>query len=167
MSNMPKTILTCHLSFFTQLLCISLLLIAIIERTVPQVSACTSAYHAPSHIMLKSYDWHDGSGDLYFNPKGLNRKAFPHEKSPLSRVHSWQSTFASVTFNQYGRSFPNGGLNEAGLAIEVLWLEQSAAAVSDHRPYLNELEWVQFALDTQSSVADLIKISPNHPKSTC
>jgi penicillin V acylase-like amidase (Ntn superfamily) len=30
-----------------------------------------------------------------------------------------------VTFNQYGRNFPSGGMNEAGLVIELMWLEGS------------------------------------------
>ena len=137
---------------------------------ISRASACTSAYHPPSHIMLKSYDWHDGEGDLYFNPKGINRQAFPHEQSSTRQPHSWRSQLASLSFNQYGRGFPNGGINEAGLAIEVLWLEQSQASPADDRPYLNELEWVQLALDTQRSVSGLIqlmsevRISPIHGK---
>ena len=152
------------------LVSISLILGFTTWTTIGSVSACTSVYHAPSLIMLKSYDWHDGDGDLYFNPKGMIRSAFPHESSTQHSTYSWQSKFSSLTFNQYGRGFPNGGINEKGLVIEVLWLEQSKAVPIDKRPYLNELEWVQFALDTQSSVAELIqasqrlRISPIHGK---
>ena len=151
-------------------LCFACLLTNLSTGYISRVSACTSAYHAPSHIMLKSYDWHDGEGDLYFNPKGINRQAFPHEQSSTCQPHSWRSQLASLSFNQYGRGFPNGGINEAGLAIEVLWLEQSQASPTDDRPYLNELEWVQLALDTQRSVSGLIqlmskvRISPIHGK---
>ena len=156
---MHKDIRHTHLSLLIGMMCAHLVLYYIILQHIPLVSACTSAYYAPSQIMLKSYDWHDGEGDLYFNPKGINRTAFPHEKSSQQRLHSWRSKLSNITFNQYGRGFPNGGINESGLAIEVLWLEQSEAPPSDQRPYLNELEWVQFVLDTQSSVADLIHIS--------
>ena len=125
--------------------------------------------------MLKSYDWHDGSGDLYVNPRGVTRHAFPHERlksrkgqDEPSVAHHWRSRYASVTFNQYGRGFPNGGMNERGLAMEVLWLKETQHPKADQRPYVNELEWVQHALDTCSTVeevAELIKsirVSPIH-----
>jgi choloylglycine hydrolase len=136
-----------------------------------KAEACTAAYHAPSSFMLKSYDWHDGAGDLYFNPRGIARTVFHHEaKDPdvQSTPYAWESRFASVSFNQYGRGFPNGGVNESGLAIEVLWLNETQAPAVDQRPYLNELEWVQYVLDTHTTVPDVIRsaarlrISPIH-----
>jgi len=148
-----------------------LALIAMNSLLTDQVSACTAAYHVPSNFMFKSYDWHDGDGDLYFNPREVTRSAFPHEsRDPTTQgiPHSWRSRLASVSFNQYGRGFPNGGMNEAGLAIEVLWLNETQAPDQDARPYLNELEWVQYVLDRHKTVADVIKaasqvrISPIH-----
>jgi len=137
--------------------------------------ACTAAHHAPSKIMLKSYDWRDGEGDLYFNPRGLLRSALPHEgwkraahTTARSTPHQWRSRFANLTFNQYGHGFPNGGLNEAGLAVEVLWLEESRAPAADARPYVNELEWIQLMLDTCESVDEVltqsaaVRVSPLH-----
>ena len=135
--------------------------------------ACTATYIEKSRIMLKSYDWHDGAGVLYFNPKGIRRHAFPHEslqgkQSIRSSAHSWNTLFASVSFNQYGRGFPNGGINERGLAIEVLWLNETEYVERDRRPYLNELEWVQYVLDTCESVKQIealvtkVRISPIH-----
>ena len=33
---------------------------------------------------------------------------------------SWVSKYGSVTFNQYGRELPTGGMNEAGLVVETI-----------------------------------------------
>ena len=137
------------------------------------VLACTATHNKKNGIMLKSYDWHDGAGVLYFNPKGIKRYTFPHEslrgkQSGQSLAHSWYSRFASVSFNQYGRGFPNGGINERGLAIEVLWLNETEYVEQDQRPYLNELEWVQYVLDTCETVEQIealltkVRISPIH-----
>ena len=35
----------------------------------------------------------------------------------------WTSKFGSVTFNQYGKDNPMGGVNERGLVIEVMELQ--------------------------------------------
>lgn len=159
---MSKLSISSSLAVFTLLITIS---------TYPVALACTAAYHAPSHMMLKSYDWDDGSGDLYFNPRGLKREALPHEAArglTESVPHQWRARFASVSFNQYGRGFPNGGVNEVGLAVEVLWLNESRPSPPDQRPYLNELEWIQYLLDTTSTVKGALKathqlrISPLH-----
>ena len=137
------------------------------------VLACTATHNEKTGIMLKSYDWHDGAGVLYFNPKGIKRHTFPHEslrgkQSGRSLAHAWYSRFASVSFNQYGRGFPNGGMNERGLAIEVLWLNETEYTERDQRPYVNELEWVQYVLDTCENVEQVeallskVRISPIH-----
>ena len=38
---------------------------------------------------------------------------------------SWTSKFGNVTFNQYGKEFPTGGMNENGLVIELMWLNEA------------------------------------------
>ena len=154
-------------------LCVVFLSMMMVITRASHVRACTAAYHAPSHFMLKSYDWHDGAGDLYLNPRGVSRVAFGHEASladvkTQSTPHRWSARYASLSFNQYGRGYPNGGINESGLALEVLWLNEAQASKIDQRPYLNELEWVQYVLDTQSTVSDVlevaeqVRISPIH-----
>ena len=62
----------------------------------------------------KNYDWNVEDGLLMVNKRGL-------QKSAAVRQHaaSWTSKFGSVTFNQYGREWPSGGMNEAGLVVEV------------------------------------------------
>ena len=113
----------------------------------------------------------DGVGVLYYNPAGIRRSSFSHETLEEGLVdpsYSWSSRFSSVSFNQYGRGFPNGGMNERGLAIEVLWLNETEYTAKDERPYLNELEWVQYILDTCETVKDVktrlseVRISPIH-----
>jgi choloylglycine hydrolase len=49
-----------------------------------------------------------------------------------------------------------GGMNEAGLVVEVMWLEGIEYPSPDARPELSELQWVQYQLDTASSVKDVI-----------
>lgn len=49
-----------------------------------------------------------------------------------------------------------GGMNEAGLVVEVMWLEEIQFPSPDTRPALDELQWVQYQLDTASSVKEVI-----------
>jgi len=108
----------------------------------------------------KSYDWHHEEALLITNKSGVVKKGFSPvfwEKGP-----QWISKFGSITFNQYGREFPNGGMNEAGLIVEVLWLNSSEYEAFDSRPVLNQLTWVQYQLDNFASVTEVIKSLPKH-----
>jgi len=117
--------------------------------------ACTAfASSRGEPTVAKSYDWHEGAGMVIVNKRGVDKRALVlgAKDKPLS----WRSKLGSVTFNQYGREFPSGGFNEAGLVVEALWLSDSAYPADD-RPAVNELQWVQHALDSYPTVLALLE----------
>lgn len=67
---------------------------------------------------------------------------------------TWTSRYGSITFNQVGREFPYGGINEAGLVVEMLGLPGTEYPQLDGRPAVSELQWIQFALDNYQSVGE-------------
>src|SRR5436305_4960627 len=73
------------------------------------------------------------------------------------RPASWTSRFGSVTFNQYGREFPTGGMNEAGLVVELMWLDDTRYPRPDDRPAVGALEWIQYQLDRWERAADVVR----------
>ena len=72
------------------------------------------------------------------------------------RPATWTSKYGSVTFNQYGREFPCGGINEAGLVVEVMWLEAAEYPAPDSRFGLTNLQWIQYQLDNHSTVEEVL-----------
>lgn len=106
------------------------------------------------HYFGKSYDWHTSCGLVTINKRGIAKRALvlSGDETPAE----WTSSHASVTFNQYGCEFPNGGMNDAGLAIEIAWLDSTEYPSVDERPMVNELQWIQYALDNFGSVAELV-----------
>jgi penicillin V acylase-like amidase (Ntn superfamily) len=116
----------------------------------------------------KNYDWSSDHGALFTNPRGLN-KINTH---PNSKVEfNWTSKYGSLTFSQFGKEFPLSGINEKKLVVEVLWLTSSLypTAIID-KPILNELQWIQYILDTSSNLteaisqAEKVEISPLYAK---
>jgi penicillin V acylase-like amidase (Ntn superfamily) len=101
----------------------------------------------------KCYDWSMGQGMVVLNPRGLAKAALP--MAPDDRPARWNAEHASITFNQYGRELPNGGMNDAGLVVEVMWLDETSLPSADARPTVNELQWIQWALDRWGSVKEL------------
>lgn len=116
---------------------------------------CTTFVLRDSGMVLfgKNYDWSLGDGLLVVNPRGLARTALV---DPGVRGAAWTSRYGSVTFNQYGVASPSGGINEAGLAIELMWLDESRYPEADQRPVVGNLEWIQYQLDRNATVAEVI-----------
>ncbi len=111
------------------------------------------------HLVGKSYDWHRGEGLLIVNQRGVAKAAFLGHL--MDRPARWTSRYGSLTFNQYGREMPAGGINEAGLVVEVLWLAEAEVPEPDERPSVNELQWIQWALDNHTTVAELVEAAPS------
>ena len=118
-----------------------------------RVQACTGLqYTAQGEVYLaKNHDFMMGEGLLIVNPRG-HKKGVRDSTVPLE----WTSRFGSVTYNQFGQEHPIGGMNEAGLVVEVLWLDQAQFPAEDVRPDIGTLQWVQYQLDTAETVADVI-----------
>src|SRR5262245_38377345 len=83
-------------------------------------------------VIGKSYDWHTPDGMVVINKRGVDKRGMPPADG--ERPATWKSRYASITFNQYGRELPQGGMNEAGLVVEIMWLDDTQLAPPDERP---------------------------------
>lgn len=121
-----------------------------------EAQACTTfcLHKGPRALFGKNYDWSVPDGLLVVNKRGVEKTA---PLPPSERPARWVSKHGSVTFNQYGREFPSGGMNEAGLAIEIMWLDETRWPDPDGRPSLGSLEWIQYQLDNFSTVGEVVE----------
>jgi choloylglycine hydrolase len=69
---------------------------------------------------------------------------------------SWVSKYGSISFNQYGKEFPTGGMNEKGLVVELMWLDGTVYPYADQRPAVGTLQWIQYQLDCSATIEDVI-----------
>jgi len=103
-------------------------------------------------VFGKNYDFSIGYGIVFVNKRGVEKTAFT-SSSPAK----WISKYGSVTFNQYGREFPSDGMNEAGLVVELMWLDETVFPEPDERPSIGGiLQWIQYQLDVSSTVEEVI-----------
>lgn len=118
---------------------------------------CTifSLYPDNQHWVGRTFDWAYGHGMVFTNKKNVTKTSLKLLSTDVQST--WTSKFGSVTFNQFGREFPNGGMNEAGLMMDALELTTSVFPAADARPSFNELQFIQYVLDNYSAVADLKK----------
>lgn len=120
----------------------------------PARACSTFCMQEGSRILLgKNYDWNVPEGMLMANRKNVEKTAATTRSGPPAR---WVSRLGSITFNQYGREFPSGGMNEAGLVVELMWLEGSRYPDPDARGALGCLQWIQYQLDTAATVEEVL-----------
>jgi len=117
---------------------------------------CTTFFisNEKTKVFGRNYDFQIGKGLVIVNKKNIEKES---NKDKNGNSAKWTSKFGSVTFNQYGREYPTGGMNEAGLVVELMWLDGSEYPDSDFRPAVSTLQWIQYQLDNAESVKDVIE----------
>ncbi len=138
---------------------LGLLAAALVLQPAP-ADACTTFYFDQDGPTVgKSYDWDIDYGLVFVNKRGMQKTALV--TTPGDSGAQWTSSYGSLTFNQYGREFPNSGMNEAGLVVEIMWLNETEYPAQDGRPVVNELQWIQYALDNFATVSELAAAAPD------
>ena len=128
-----------------------LFLTTLIQSTYP----CSSFVlkNGKTILLGKNFDWTFDKGYIIKNLRNTTKVAYcTHSGTPAS----WISKYGSITFNQNGKEMPYGGMNEKGLVIEMLWLDDTRFNISVDKEYLNELEWIQYQLDNFQTVDEVV-----------
>jgi len=117
--------------------------------------ACTTFFINKNGQLVfgRNYDWVTDAGMVCTNLRGLSKTSLQTENG---ETISWISQYGSITFNQYGKEFPTGGMNEKGLVVELMWLDDTKYPAADNRPAVGVLQWIQYQLDNCKSIEDVI-----------
>lgn len=75
----------------------------------------------------------------------------------------WKSKFGSVTFNLLGYDFPCYGVNEKGLFLVELYLEETTKVYNPNQPNMFWAQWIQYQLDNYKTVDEVVNYLNNGP----
>lgn len=132
---------------------LSLILIVVFIFFINKATACTAfcLENQNKIVVAKNLDWPVDLGYILTNKPGINKTAFNSKKL------NWVSKYGSVTFNQFGKEFPLGGMNEKGLVIEELNMPYVKPINDSTKFQLNEFQIIQFILDNCKSTECVVK----------
>jgi len=102
-------------------------------------------------VVAYNYDFHSPDGLVLVNKRGTRKVS-----SVRTQGATWTATYGNVTFNQFGRDNPMTGINEKGLVVAQMWLDEARYPPADARPAIGILEWIQHNLDRHASVAEVV-----------
>jgi penicillin V acylase-like amidase (Ntn superfamily) len=134
--------------------CLTLLsLMCLLVFAARSTQACSAVLLRCNDQLIagRNYDWHMGQGMVMVNQRNIAKQALSFDNPA-----KWVSKYGSVTFNQYGRELPCDGMNEKGLVVTMLWLNETEYPESDSRPSVTMAQWTQYQLDTAASVEEVI-----------
>ena len=129
-----------------------------------EVSACSrvlSANNGQAVISARNMDWPERTDlALWFLPRGIERTGL-QEGNSLAWTAKYSSIVAASTAQ--GRSFASDGINEKGLAANLLWLNESDYGKRDEKlPGVSIALWAQYVLDNYSTVAEAVQDARKH-----
>jgi hypothetical protein len=116
---------------------------------------CTTfVLHKDNRIIFgRNLDWITGNGLIMTNPRNIEKVALV---DLAERAIKWTSKFGSITFNQVGRDLPYGGINESGLVVEHMTLDETIYPDKDKRYAIGACQWIQFQLDNYSTIEEVM-----------
>ena len=117
-----------------------------------QACTCFCLQDEENLVFGRNYDWHLDHGLVTVNKRNVATRALLMD--PSDTPAQWVAKYGSVTFNQYGREMPCGGMNEAGLVLETMWLAETQYPGRDARAAV--MTWLQYQLDNAATVDDVI-----------
>lgn len=102
-------------------------------------------------------------GFILVNPRGVPRTGpryrdlFPFAPGTRqSPEFSWTSRYGSITCNVFGREFPDGGMNEAGLYVGEMTLLGTVYPMDPAPRRLYHHSWIQYLLDSFATVPEVL-----------
>lgn len=120
---------------------------------LPALACTTFCVHGPDGLVFgRNYDYFFGDAQVLVNPRGVEKVSLL-DRQPAR----WTAKHGSVTFNQYGRDNPMGGVNARGFVVELMELQEAKYPAIDSRPALGGLEWIQYLLDNFASVEEALQ----------
>jgi len=125
----------------------------------PSSHACTTFCLDSNDALVvgKNYDWTTGDGLVVVNKRNVSKTASLGPAWVGEQPVSWISKYGSVTFNPWGRESSFSGMNEAGLVVSGMGLmSDTIYPAPDSRPAIDARQWIQYQLDTASTVGDVL-----------
>ena len=93
-------------------------------------------------------------GLVFINKRGVVKTSV--NTGTTGRRARWTTRYASISFNLVGYQYSWGGMNERGLSLSTMSLNETRQPTADARPPLDSGEWVQYILDTCATVEEVI-----------
>jgi choloylglycine hydrolase len=116
--------------------------------------SCLSLCTSNQIVFGRNHDYWNPYGIIIYNPKNQLKVGLP---LPGEHIAGWKAVYSSITISSIGVGFANSGMNEMGLAIGHMGLNESIYPAKDDRPIIPPTQWIQYMLDICANTNEVIQ----------
>ncbi len=146
---------------------LGILIVSLTLLNTTKTKACSTFMLHNGGKLIFGHNLNEGDigipGIVFVNKRGvfkmgrsLNEMMFKEVTKP-SKL-SWVSRYGSITFNNFGRDLPDGGMNETGFFIEEM-NEDTEYPQGDSLHKLSQMGWMQYLLDNCSTLDEAFELT--------
>ncbi|HEX7870230.1 MAG TPA: hypothetical protein VF455_08955 [Chryseobacterium sp.] len=137
----------------------SLLLISLTYSI--SISACSAFLLKGKDYCVVGFNenWKTMPGMIVVNKRNVQKRNISWENLTTDNLNSkkqWNSKYGSVTFNLLGYDFPCYGVNEKGLFLVELYLEETTKVFNPKQSNMFWAQWIQYQLDNYKTVKEVV-----------
>ncbi len=125
------------------------------------VSACSAfLLKGKDHCVVGfNENWKTMPGMIVVNKRDVQKRNISWENLTTDNSaysKAWISKYGSVTFNLLGYDFPCYGVNEKGLFLVELYLEETSKVMNPSQANMFWAQWIQYQLDNYTTVKEVV-----------
>jgi len=141
--------------FFLRFILISALICSV------QGKACSAFLLTGKNYNVVGFNenWKTMPGMIVVNKRDIVKRNISWQNlttDQLTPGKQWTSKFGSVTFNLLGYDLPCYGVNEKGLFLVELYLEETSKVHNPKQPDIFWAQWIQYQLDNYKTVGEVV-----------
>lgn len=141
--------------FFLRYILISALVYSI------QSKACSAFLLTGNNYNVVGFNenWKTMPGMIVVNKRDVSKRNISWQNLTTDQTQAnkqWTSKFGSVTFNLLGYDLPCYGVNEKGLFLVELYLEETSKVYNPKQPDMFWAQWIQYQLDNYKTVKEVV-----------
>ena len=132
---------------------LSIILLMGLNTVIYSQCSCLSLRTSNQIVFGRNHDYYNPYAVIVFNPKNQLKVGVP---LPGEHIVGWKAIYSSITISSIGVGFANSGMNEKGLAMGHMGLNDCVYPDKDDRPIIVPTQWIQYMLDKCATTNEVI-----------
>jgi choloylglycine hydrolase len=135
-----------------------ILLVLLLNPGAIRLNACSTFFLQNGDQMVcgRNFDYSLFDYLIFVNKRNVVKSALQYRNELVDLPQVWTSKYGSITFNISGSELATDGINEEGLVVTALMLDDTEYPFFSASPSISVDQWVQFMLDNFKTVEEAI-----------
>jgi len=147
------------IKYCNKLIIFFVFIVLVLSALTINTKACSTFFlkNGNHYVVGRNLDYYYADYMVTINKRNVSKTAYTYAGESVDFPASWTSKYGSISFNMFGREVTADGMNEAGLVISVLILEETVYPVIADKQSISLDNWIQYLLDNFATVEEVVE----------